>query len=976
MPPDPPEIREKEVVVVAQDGDVTRTGVWRGPESSSPEYVINEAKVPAWRERPGRPPTEITDYLTPARGFEWSDQKLPKNRPAQRLTDRPAGEDERSLSNAGDVLTIRRDRRGTRVTGLAPVGRKDAGAEGFDITETVAKARKLAENRSVLREPRRRIVRKRDRPTAHEAHPTLWQQLESAEPTRNLAVEVMERSGLRGNATRDFNLLLDIVAPTAAGLRAEQGVKDLLENFLGIESGDSTPDTKSADGCTVAVLMMLNALILHGRLEKTSGQVARLIGENTLREIAAAEDPCDALAETWMSVLEYDYRPVFQPARNVVRHLGRSEHRTAAWRAIRRLAAWADENAEHYATMGMEYAGELFSRVMGHQAADGAYFTRPEAARLLAELALDQMEVTNWNDPAGWPKLKVADLACGSGTLLHAWIEGVKDRMRAQGADRQRCAAWHKKAVEELTTGLDINPISLQLAAGRFTLGNLDVDYRKMALYKLEHGRVGADVRLGSLELLGDDEIIGPAPDSFRWDDDVVVHPDVKSALTGTRAVLINPPFSDNTKRNRNVDAETKRAMQRREKDLRDRVLASNEAGGRLIDINSIRTFFTPLIDCVLDREDGVLAKILPMTACTATSGRDERQFFASRFWIKYIVMCHDPKNINLSQETGINECLLIGTRRGGGKGKPTTFVNLSRYPLNTDDARAMAAALRGGYFGAVGRATEWPADRVEAGDWSPVQWYAGGLATASIQLLQSDRLTTAGSLYEFGLLGRNVSHCFEPIKGNPRTHGRLRIFTSIAEESRSTLAGDADEVWQVIPVEKRDKRGGTDAVPKYVNEKGWMLAAQRFRTTSSRTASQYTAEPALGTAYIAIRTDTPDEAKTLNLLWNSTPVLIQLLGMRSKSAAYIHWSGTQLQSVRLPVEARDPDLVRTLAGVHDELAEMEIDRLQHAADDSVRASIDDATCDLFGLTSKTVAQWRTWLSQEPFMHNASPVED
>ena len=304
MPPDPPEPREKEVVVVAQDGEFTRTGVWRGPEGSSPEYVITEAKVPAWRERPGRPPMEIIDYLTPARGFEWSDQKLPKNLPARRLTDRPEGEDDRSLSNARDVLTIRRDRRGTRVTGLAPVGRKDAGAEGFDITETVAKARRLAENRSVLREPRRRIARKRERPTT-QAHPTLWQQLESAEPTRNLAVEVMERSGLRGNATRDFNLLLDIVAPTAAGLRAEHGVKDLLENFFGIESGESTSDTKSADGCTVAVLLMLNALILHGRLEQTGGQVARLIGENTLREIAAAEDPCDILAETWMSVLEY-----------------------------------------------------------------------------------------------------------------------------------------------------------------------------------------------------------------------------------------------------------------------------------------------------------------------------------------------------------------------------------------------------------------------------------------------------------------------------------------------------------------------------------------------------------------------------------------------------------------------------------------------------------------------------------------------
>ena len=975
MPPDPPETREKEVVVVAQDGDVTRTGVWRGPENSSPEHVIAEAKVPPWRERPGRPPVEITDYLTPAKGFEWSDQKLSKNRPARRLTDRPEGEDDRSLSNAGDVLAIRRDRRSTRVTGLAPVGRKDAGAEGFDIPETVAKARKLAENRSLLREPRRRIARKRERATA-QAQPTLWQQLESAEPTRNLAVEVMERSGLRGNATRDFNLLLDIVAPTAAGLRAEHGVKDLLEHFLGIESGDSASDAKSADGCTIAILLMLNALILHGRLEKTSGQVARLIGENTLRQIAAAEDPCDVLAETWMSVLEYDYRPVFQPARNVVRHLGKSEHRTAAWRAIRRLAAWADENAEHYATMGMEYAGELFSRVMGHQAADGAYFTRPEAARLLAELALDQMEVTNWNDPAGWIKLKVADLACGSGTLLHAWIEGVKDRMRAQGADQERCAAWHKKAVEELTTGLDINPVSLQLAAGRFTLGNLDVDYRKIALYRLEHGRVGADVRLGALELLGDDEIIGQAPDSFRWDDDDVVHPDVKSALTGTRAVLINPPFSDNMKRNRNVDAETKRDMQRREMRVRDRVAASDPRAGEVIDTNSISTFFTPLIDRVLGGEDGVLAKVLPMTACTATSGLEERRFLASRFWIKYVVMCHDPRNINLSQETNINECLLIGTRRGAGEGKPTVFVNLSRYPLNTDDARAMAAALRDGSFDAIGRATEWPADRVETGDWSPVQWYYGELATAGTDLRENEKLATAGSLYQFSVQGRNVSHYFEPIEGNPRTQGQLGILTSIREEGRKSLQGHPDETWQIMPIEKRDKSRRKHAVPPYVNEQGWMLAAQRFSTTSTPTASQYTAEPALGTAYIAIRTDTPDEAKTLNLLWNSTPVLIQLLSMRSKKAAYIHWSGTQLESVRLPAEARDPDLVRTLAGVHDELADMAMGRLQYAADDPVRATIDAATCELFGRTSKTVAQWRTWLSQEPFMHNASPVDD
>ena len=338
--------------------------------------------------------------------------------------------------------------------------------------------------------------------------------------------------------------------------------------------------------------------------------------------------------------------------------------------------------------------------------------------------------------------------------------------------------------------------------------------------------------------------------------------------------------------------------------------------------------------------------------------------------------MCHDPRNINLSQETSINECLLIGTRCGAGEGKGTTFVNLSRYPLNTDDARAMAAALRDGTFDAIGRATEWPAHRVKAGDWSPLQWYYGELATAATELRENEKLATAGSLYQFSVQGRNVSHYFEPIEGNPRTQGQLGILTSIQEEGRKSLHGQPDEMWQIMPVEKRDKSRRKHEVPPYVNEQGWMLAAQRFRTTSSRTASQYTAEPALGTAYIAIRTDTPDEAKTLNLLWNSTPVLIQLLSMRSKSAAYIHWSGTQLQSVRLPADARAPHFVRTLAAVHDDLAEMEIARLQHAADDPIRATIDDATSELFGLTRETVAQWRTWLSQEPFMHNASPVHD
>ena len=191
-------------------------------------------------------------------------------------------------------------------------------------------------------------------------------------------------------------------------------------------------------------------------------------------------------------------------------------------------------------------------------------------------------------------------------------------------------------------------------------------------------------------------------------------------------------------------------------------------------------------------------------------------------------------------------------------------------------------------------------------------------------------------------------------------------------------MAGVADEVWQVIPVEKRDTARGNGCRSKVrgrarLDARGAAIQDDQLPHRPVSTQPSRPWEPLTST----IRTDTPNEAKTLNLLWNSTPVLMQLLSMRAKSAAYIHWSGTQLRE-RQTARGRSGAQPRANAcrGTRTIWPTMEIGRLQCAADDPVRATIDDATSELFGLTCETVAQWRTWLSQEPFMHNASPVDD
>ena len=59
--------------------------------------------------------------------------------------------------------------------------------------------------------------------------------------------------------------------------------------------------------------------------------------------------------------------------------------------------------------------------------------------------------------------------------------------------------------MEDTLKGMDINPISLQLAASQLTTGNQDIGYRRMGLHRMPYGPDASDpakVSAGTLELL------------------------------------------------------------------------------------------------------------------------------------------------------------------------------------------------------------------------------------------------------------------------------------------------------------------------------------------------------------------------------------------------------------------------------------------------------------------------------------------
>ena len=371
-------------------------------------------------------------------------------------------------------------------------------------------------------------------------------------------VNLLEKSGLcRNKAQRSVNTLEEGIAEARLRLEEDELAAPLNAHF-GLDK-QSGAGKDSANGCTIASLLLMNAAMLHQRIA-AGGWLPGVVG---LEAIKVAPNAAQLALRHWNAITRHDFRPVLEPAIEVIERVQDTGRESGLNKAMRHIAAEAERLAEDYTNLGADYAGELFNKVMGNQASDGAYFTRPVAASLLARLAFDAAAPdADWTDPETWETNRVADLACGSGTLLAASLTEMKRRAREQGAGERQLAELQKLAVEKTIVGLDFNPVSLQLAAAQLTSGNADVTYRNMGLHQMPYGSKGdhaRGVRAGSLELLGQGRVIGRGGELGLGEQDVgserlqMAHDDptledAVDAVLDARVVIMNPPFTSREK--------------------------------------------------------------------------------------------------------------------------------------------------------------------------------------------------------------------------------------------------------------------------------------------------------------------------------------------------------------------------------------------------------------------------------------------
>ena len=604
------------------------------------------------------------------------------------------------------------------------------------------------------------------------------------------------------------------------------------------------------------------------------------------------------------------------------------------------------------------------------------------AAAIAARLTLDACGEQDWTNAEVWKEHKTVDLACGSGTLLAAILTDLKRRAQAQGASEEQIAQLQKMAVEDTIKGMDINPVSLQLAASQLTAGNQDIRYRRMGLHQMPYGpnpdnllRVSA----GTLELLGQTAILARdgelelADDRIGsqniWPTDDAELEDAVDSVRDPRIVIMNPPFTNRARMGEKFPKERQQALRSRVDDMERMLVRSDKSLQEFVDKNALEPLFTALADKCLSDDNGVLTMINPTVALCAPSALAKRRSLAQRYHIHTVLTCHQPGQANLSQNTSINESIIVAKRHDGSK-LPTRFVNLDRFPIDDTEVadlhECLAHCSKGPIANGWGEVSEWPRDRIDAGDWTPAIWRSPELAEATNRFANHPHLR---SIRETGFsaqaTGQQLRGSFEPAADG--TSGSFPILKSKGADSQITIQSSPDERW--IP-KKRDEdarklNGGIyPEVGQILQKAGYLLITSGQRTNTARITATASDDKYVGSGWMPVTGLSVAEAKAVAVYINSTPGRLQLMRTPGKTLDFPTYSVAEAENIKIP-DVKDDRIRRILAECWEQTKAMTVPQFRDG-ECEVRRLWDEAVSDAMAWDAQDLADLRNLLNDEP----------
>ena len=773
----------------------------------------------------------------------------------------------------------------------------------------------------------------------------------------------------------------------ASSVATQRGSVGRLAATLGVRAkGEALPVRQQAAVRRIAALIIANAMIFQEMLAECDERVlplARLREEPVLIVV---------LGDHWRQIIEeINYYPIFHLACDL---LGGLTANADVNRALDGMIGDALCIVRWRAALRHDLMGRVYHRLLEEAKPLGAFYTSIPAATLLLKLALEREAWDlEWQDPASLREFRIADLACGTGTLLVAAAEATADNYIracvAEGVPPDMNAVW-PGLIEETIWGFDVLPSALHLTASTLNLRAPQSPINSTNLFCLRLG--GPEKRLGSLEFLEWDVITqnlalfggehGPQRITGQGERTVGVR------LPKLDLCVMNPPFTRSVGGNLlfgNLPEPERAAMQTRLKRIvrRKGLQASITAG--------LGSVFVALGDEKL-KDDGTLALVLPRALVSGVAWGKTRDLLTSRYALDYLIVSHEPGHWNFSENTKLSEVLVVARRATNAKSRnaPVKCVNLWRNPRSPIEALALARGIQesqpeeitrgeGSCTVTAGGRAVGAVVSCQAAFMRDQPWF--GCAFAQTDLVRSLVYMLQGRLH---LPGRGLCGDLPvvPLRGiGELGPDRRDIHDGFSVSDTRTVypalwGHAADEVLQMAQRPNRYLQALTQAqegrhlrgASVLWKRAGHLLIAERLRFTTMRLSAVLCEEPVLSNVWWPFACTSGDVrvAKALALWLNSTAGLTVLFGEREETEGpWVDFKKPTLFNMPvLNVAALGEDQLGHLAQVFDRVGSQTILPFPQMAEDPVRATLDEALAEVLDLPDLTVL--REMLSREP----------
>ncbi len=660
-----------------------------------------------------------------------------------------------------------------------------------------------------------------------------------------------------------------------------------------------------------------------------------------------------AFQEAWRGILAVDYRPVFETGRAALAALAGNPNTALA---VGNIARVVSQISEEVAGLRHDLLGRIFHRVLDTARYDGSYYTSTAAAVLLASLAIRQQDA-DWSDPNAVAKLRICDPACGTGTLLMAAAERIRDlRNAASQRAPEDEEALDLALVEDVLWGYDSNLTATHMAASTVGMLSPATQFNRINIHRVRLGVVDGVPYVGSLEFLTGQARLAEWPELAEK-----VEGDGTAPLPPSMdLVIMNPPFTRDSLRYDQFNTTEELEVKEREKTI---------FGATTAHLAGNSGSFLVLADHVCKPDTGVIAAVLPSSGITDRAGYGVRRLFGSRYHVETIISSHDPDRIYFSENTTIGEVLIICRRwQGDGPKPPTSVFNLARNPETPLEALDTAARIEQARDSDSRAARDFTVQKVDPqriarGDWFAVNFLSPflveGYRTLSEQQPFNVPTVLLKQLAAVGPAGQRIRDAYTNSE-MPTASGRRALWHHKTEITQS-MAAETD-----VYIEPKAKL--RHLADKYWGQRGNLLLPTQLRLNLAKVAAVMLPERTVGSRWVPCHPNDPGIAKALCLYLNSTPGLLSLLGQRDNRApSYPSFSLDTLRSVPVPdFTALGESELESLTSWFDRLQHDTLQPFPLMADDPVRAQMDAAVVQALALDAEWVANVRRELSREP----------